>query len=143
MISKTSLDGIKALVFLAKQPNGACLGAAEIASNIEAPANYLGKSLQSLAMEGFLESKRGHGGGFSLSKTASEISIFEIVGVLEDLTRLSQCIWNFSECNESSPCPLHSRWKEIREVYLNFLKKTTIADLVGDPNLTQLIQKGD
>ncbi len=61
MISKTSVDGIKALTFLACLPVGECEGAVHITSTIGAPANYLGKSLQSLAAEGLVASQRGHG----------------------------------------------------------------------------------
>src|SRR3989338_488257 len=113
MISKTSVDGIKALALLACLPAGECEGAVHIASTIGAPANYLGKSLQSLAAEGLVISRRGQGGGFFLAKLPSEISLFDVICALEDVSRFSKCILGFDECKESSPCPLHNRWKGV------------------------------
>ena len=135
MISKTSLDSIKALVFLARLTQGEWKGTVDIASTIGAPANYLGKSLRALAAEGLVLSQRGQGGGFALAKSPSKISLFEVIGVLEDVSRLSKCIWGFTECEDSAPCPLHSRWKDIRNLYLNLLRRTTIDDLLSDPTL--------
>lgn len=132
MISKTSADSIKALALLACLPVGKCEGAVHIAATIRAPANYLGKSLQSLVAEGLVVSQRGHGGGFSLAKLPSAISLFDVICALEDVSRFTKCALGFDECKESSPCPLHNHCKGARETYLNFLKKTTIADLLSN-----------
>lgn len=55
MISKTALQAIQALAFLAEQPEGRFEGAATIAEKIGARGNYLGKLLQAMTHEGLVE----------------------------------------------------------------------------------------
>ena len=59
MISKTGIHAVRAVVALSELPEGAFAGAADIASRIGAPPNYLGKLLKNLAGEGLLESQKG------------------------------------------------------------------------------------
>lgn len=49
MITRTGLHAVRAMVVLARLPEGACAGAVGIAREIGAPPNYLSKLLQGLA----------------------------------------------------------------------------------------------
>lgn len=129
MISKSSLEAIKALVELAKLPAGEFEGAGSIAQKINAPPNYLGKLLQQLASCGLVVSQKGLGGGFRLSKEPEKISIYEVVESLEDMVRWSRCLMGRSQCSNSAPCRIHTRWKAIREKNLDFLKKINLANI--------------
>jgi DNA-binding IscR family transcriptional regulator len=61
MLSKTGLHAVRALVALARLPEGCYAGAARIAQDIGAPQNYLSKLLKALAEEGLVESQKGLG----------------------------------------------------------------------------------
>lgn len=130
MLSKTSLQAVKALVELAKLPPGRCEGAGAIARKIHAPQNYLGKLLQSLTGEGLVSSHKGMGGGFRLNKDPKKIALYDVVNPLEGVDRWTGCVLGRSKCSDSAPCHVHGNWKGVREAYLNFLQKTTIADLI-------------
>ena len=129
MISKSSLEAVKALIELAKLPEGKFAGAGSIARKINAPANYLGKILQQLTVDGIVVSQKGLGGGFRLGKAPEKITIYEVVGCLEDLDRWSRCFMKRSQCSGSSPCRVHSKWKAIREKNLDFLKDLTLSNI--------------
>ncbi len=129
MLSKTSLQTLKALAELAKLPEGTWEGAASIAERINAPQNYLGKVLQKLSREGLVVSQKGMGGGFRLSKDPKKISLFDIVDPIENVSRWDGCFLGQKKCSNASPCLVHYEWQGIRESYLKFLKITTIADL--------------
>lgn len=129
MISKTSLQIIQALLELSKLPAGEAAGAARIAQRIKAPQNYLGKVLQSLVRQGLVISKKGLNGGFRLAKEPAEVSLYDIVGFLEDLKRWEGCFMGKSVCSAKKACPAHKRWASVRNTYMDFLKNTTIADL--------------
>src|SRR6516225_1610098 len=135
MLSKTGLHTVRAVVALAKLPDGDYAGAARIAHDIGAPQNYLGKLLKTLAEEGLVESQKGLGGGFRLARAAEDISLFDIVEPIEHISRWSGCILGRSECSEVNPCAIHNRWKAVRDTYLRMLQRTTIAELVakGEP----------
>jgi Rrf2 family protein len=140
MLSKTGLHAVRALVALARLPAGAYAGAARVAQEINAPQNYLGKLLQTLAEEGLVESQKGLGGGFRLARDAKKISLLDIVEPIEHVSRWSGCILGRPECSEAHSCAIHDSWKNVRNAYLNMLQRTTVAELVakGEPQALAL-----
>ena len=129
MLSRSGIYAIRAAAALARVPRGKFIGAGELAKQIDAPRNYLSKILQELARHGVLESQKGVGGGFRLAQDPKQITLLDVVDPVERLTRLMGCILGRPECRDDSPCPLHARWKKIREEYLQLLRGTTLADL--------------
>ena len=129
MINKTSLQTIKALVELAKLPLGETQGVVRIAQKIRVPQNYLGKTLQRFVREGLVKSQKGLNGGFRLAKMPSEIRLYDVVSLLEDIGRWEGCLMGKSKCSDSTACAVHRRWESVRRPYIDFLKNTTIADL--------------
>lgn len=129
MISKTSLQTIKALLELAKLPIGEAQGVVRIAETIAAPQHYLGKVLQTLVREGIVISQKGLNGGFRLAKLPKEISLYEVVNCLEDVKSWEGCFMGNPVCSAQTACTAHQYWTTAREAYMNFLKNTTIADL--------------
>jgi Rrf2 family protein len=135
MLTRTGVHAILALVALGKLPRGSYAGAAGIAAGIGAPRNYLGKLLQTLAERGLLESQKGKGGGFRLACKPAAISVFDVLAPIEHLSRWEGCFLGRRRCSDKGPCPVHCRWAAVRNVYLEFLKQTTIADLLRQPQL--------
>ena len=131
MLTKTGLHAVRALVALARLPDGVYAGAARVAQEIDAPQNYLGKLLKTLGDEGLVESQKGLGGGFRLARDAREISLLDVVEPIEHVSRWSGCILGRPECSEVDPCAIHNRWKAVRQAYLQMLERTTIAELVA------------
>lgn len=129
MINKTSLLAIKALTELAQLPPGECEGASRIARKIDAPANYLGKLLQSLASRGLIVSQKGKGGGFRLEKSPKKISLFDVVASIEDVDKWSKCFLGRKQCMDSSPCSVHDQWKQVKETNRQFLENISLYDL--------------
>jgi Rrf2 family protein len=135
VLSKTGIHAVRAMVALARLPEGVYAGAGRIAQEIGAPQNYLGKLLKSLAEEGLVESQKGLGGGFRLLRDAKHISLLDVVEPIEHISRWAGCILGRPECSEKDPCAIHERWKAVRDAYLRMLQRTTLADLVasGEP----------
>ncbi len=131
MISKTGIHALAAMTKLATLKPGEFAGAADIADEIGAPKNYLGKLLKSMAGNGMLISQKGFNGGFRLARSAEDISLFDVVEPIDKVSRWGNCFMRSGSCSESDPCAVHSRWKTIREGYLGFLHETSIADLVS------------
>jgi Rrf2 family iron-sulfur cluster assembly transcriptional regulator len=131
LISKTGLHALRALATLAELPDGTYGGAAEIAEEIGAPRNYLGKLLKLLADSGLVESQKGKGGGFRLTRDSAEISVLDVVEPIDHPSRWAGCFLGRSRCNDRSPCAVHRRWAKVRDAYLRFLEETTLADLAG------------
>jgi len=131
MLSRTGIYTCRALVVLASLPEGQYLGAAEIAQKIGAPKNYLGKLLKVLTDQGLLQSQKGKGGGVRLARPAPQISLWEAMEPFEKVSRWEGCFLGHPLCSDSTGCPVHPRWKKVRDAYLEFLKETTIAELLA------------
>ena len=129
MVSTTGLHVIRALAYLAMQPKGTKMSAALIAAEVHAPANYLGKLLQTLANEGLLHSQKGHGGGFSLARSAEKISLYDVLDPIERLSSHPACFFGWKRCQDKNPCSVHAQWGPQRDSFYNLLKTTTINQI--------------
>lgn len=141
MISKTGMHAVTAVTALAELGAGSFAGAAEIAGRIGAPPNYLGKLLKTLADQGLLESQKGKGGGFRLARDADRISLLEIMEPLERVSRWDGCFLGRARCSDEAPCAVHQRWGRVRDSYLQFLRQTTVADLLHQPRPRALARR--
>ena len=135
MLSRSSLHSLRALAQLARLEPGTFLGAARLAQSIDAPQNYLGKLLQVLAQEGLVESRLGLGGGYALARSADSISLFDVVDPIDHVSRWNSCFLGHPVCSDQSACALHDRWAQMRDLYLDLLRQTTIASIAqaGEP----------
>lgn len=139
MISKTGMHAVNAVATLALLSDGRFAGAAEIADRIGAPRNYLGKLLKVLADNGLLDSQKGKGGGFRLSRDAGRISLYEIMEPIDHVSRWGGCFLGRARCSDHTPCALHQRWSTVRRAYIQFLQETTVADVAGRQRLEDAI----
>jgi len=126
------------MMVLAEHPSNRYCGTQAIAEITGSPRNYLGKILQQLSRYNLVESQKGLGGGFKLARNAQDITLYEIVDSLEDISRWSECILGNERCSTEKPCPMHPRWYAIRESYLEMLRTTNIGDIAGNGTLAGL-----
>jgi Rrf2 family iron-sulfur cluster assembly transcriptional regulator len=131
VLSKTGIHALTAMASLTRLPEGVYVGSGELAEQIGAPPNYLGKLLKTLADAGIVQSQKGKGGGFRLARNPATVSLLEVVEPIEHFSRWSGCFLGHPRCSDQSACAVHNRWKQVRDVYLRFLGETTIADLAG------------
>lgn len=129
MVTTTGLHAIRALAYLAMQPKGTKKGAAAIASEIGAPQNYLGKLLQTLSHAGLLHSQKGHGGGFSLAKSAKRITLYDVLDPIEHISENPDCFFGWKNCSNDRPCAVHDLWAPRRRAFYELLRGVTIDEV--------------
>lgn len=141
MIGKTGTYGIRAMLALAKLPEGECAGAQRIAELVDVPPSYLSKLLQKLARAGLVRSQRGVAGGFLLARDPTSISLYDIIEPLEATERWSGCFLGNSECSDESACAVHDRWKRVQQDFLGMLRRSKLAELAqGNPLTSSQLQ---
>ena len=131
MISQTAEYALRAVVFLAKNANGAYT-ADQISKATQVPAPYLSKVLQPLIKARLIQSQRGLGGGFSLDKNPSDITILQVINAVDPIERIEVCPLGLEE-HTSSLCPLHKRLDDAVALIEEAFSKTTINDLLQGP----------
>jgi Rrf2 family protein len=129
--SRSTEYAIRAFVNLAQVQEGKYAMVKQIAEQEGIPAHFLAKILQQLARKGLLRSSKGPTGGFSLRTPPQEISLIQLVEALDGLTDYQKCVSGLSECTDDAPCGMHDSWKALRSRIMEYLEKTTIADLAA------------
>ncbi len=131
MLSKSAIEAVRAVAALAELPEGVFAGAAAVARKTGAPENYLGKLLRQLAARGVLASRKGLHGGFRLARDPGAISLYDVLERIDRPERWSGCVLGRARCTDEDGCRLHRRFAGVRDMYLGFLRGTTIADVQG------------
>lgn len=129
--SRSAEYAIRAFVHLADVPAGKYAMVKNIAEQSDIPVHFLAKILQTLARKGFLRSSKGPTGGFALRRPAGEITMIEIVDAVDGLSDYQRCPGGMTECNDDQPCGMHDRWEELRQRIMDYLERTSIADLAA------------
>lgn len=104
----------------------------EIAARQNISEKYLSKIILQLKSAGIVKSERGAKGGYFLAKPPSQITIKEIIDILEGDTFLIDCVKEKNICEFEKRCPTYGLWCELVDVMNNFLKSKTLYDLVVD-----------
>lgn len=112
---------------------------AQLSAAVNAPTNYLSKTLNQLARAGVLASTRGPAGGFRLTQPPQRVSLARVVRVFVGRTR-RHCLLGLGPCGTIPECSVHERWKPLSTELDDFFGHTTLADLlpagsttVGEP----------
>ena len=101
--------------------------AADLADELELPANYLSKLMHKLAAAGILQSRRGRGGGFRLMREAESLTLGEVVEPFDSPSRYRECLLGGKRCSTATACEVHDAWKPIAVRIAAFLSETTVA----------------
>src|SRR4051812_2477908 len=92
------------------------------------PREFLAKIFRQLVEGGILTSAKGPGGGFSLAKPAHDISLLNVIEVIDGGHQIDGCVVGLARCNDHMPCPKHDLFKPIRQRLRAYLSTTTLAD---------------
>jgi Rrf2 family protein len=130
MFSKACEYGIRAVIYIASQSsNESKISIAEIADKIEAPPHFTAKILQALSRQNIISSQKGLGGGFYLDGLQLKKPLFNLVTAIDGDKIFTGCGLGLKQCSEENPCPLHHKFKDIRNGLNKMMLETTIEEL--------------
>lgn len=129
MLNQTAEYALRAATSLAGRAPDELVQAAELAEELDVPANYLSKILHQLAAAGVLESRRGRGGGFRLAVPAGALSLVRVVAPFDSVGAERRCVLGGAVCSDRNACAAHERWKPISTALHEFLRDTTVSEL--------------
>lgn len=96
------------------------------------PQQFLEQILLLLRRAGYVKSKKGPNGGYYLAKHPGQITVAEIIRVMDGPLAPINCV----SVIEHEPCPLQEKcglrllWKEVRDMVAAHLEKTTFEDVL-------------
>jgi Rrf2 family protein len=103
----------------------------DIAQKEEISEKYLSHLVISLKASGLISSSRGAHGGYRLAKPPSQITLMDIVQILEGNLSLVECVKNPSICSRVSKCATRDIWGKLDEKISDILSFVTLEDLVS------------
>ena len=127
MISTTSTYGIRAVCYLAGQPTDRFVPIREISDEANIPFQYLTKLLQRLQNEGLIISRRGNTGGVTLARLPEQISLIDILAVLEPGFVEGKCLIHDRHCPEGEWCAFGVYWRKVQSDVHRLLRDTDIG----------------
>ncbi|WP_442267658.1 RrF2 family transcriptional regulator [Tenacibaculum sp. ZS6-P6] len=132
MFSKSCEYGLRAAIYIAEQSTlDNKVGLKAIAKAINSPEAFTGKILQILTKNNIVSSIKGPYGGFIIEENKlNEITLANIVSVLDGDKIYTGCALGLKQCNEKSPCPLHHKFIEIREELREMLISNTLHEIL-------------
>ena len=88
------------------------------------------KILQKLHKAGLVESSMGPKGGFALRRKPSEITLMEIINVLQGRIRLNRCLLGGEGCEFESDCEINTKLSCLQLYIDGYLDGITLAEIV-------------
>ena len=134
MLNQTVEYALRAVIYVARDPS-ASFRAVDVATEINAPRNYVAKILSQLARVGILESVRGPTGGFRLAAPPATVRLADVVAAFRRSVQ-RRCLLGHGVCGSNPSCSAHRRWAPIAQTLDGFFADTTIADLLATRSLT-------
>jgi len=134
-ISKRTQYALKAVISLGRRYGSGPVLIATLASEEKIPIKFLEGILLDLKGRGVLESKKGKGGGYQLSRPPSTITIGSIIRLIEGPLAPLPCASETAfrpceECKDVEHCATRIIMRQVRDSIAEVLDKTTLADLI-------------
>ena len=140
-LTKRTEYGLIALVHLVDR-DGEFVSVREICESYPIPRRLVAEVLKELVPAGLIESCRGATGGYALARSADEITLGQVVEVLEGPPALTSCevaaipTGSFGDCDVKPTCPIRSPINRIREGIWRLMERTTLRSLASGGKLT-------
>jgi Rrf2 family cysteine metabolism transcriptional repressor len=122
----------RAMLELSLRYNQGPLHIKDISEAQHIPERFLEQILLLLKRAGYLKSRKGHQGGYALAKPPAEITVAEVIRVMDGPLAPIDCVSVMAHevCPMEDSCGLRWLWKEVRDSVAQLLERTTFDDLV-------------
>lgn len=145
MLSKKAQYAFRALEYLVEKYNQGPVLISEIAKKKKIPLKFLENILLELRKEGFLESKKGKGGGYFLAKKPDKIPVAAIIRVVDGPIAMLPCVslYFYQRCKncDEKHCGLHDIMEGVRDATLHILENKTLQDLTRNNSKNNIFGK--
>src|SRR5215813_6180745 len=122
------------MTVLAREFGNGPLLIGDIAKQERIPMKFLEHILLELKKKGFVQSKKGKGGGYYLNRLPDTIPVGALIRALDGPLALLPCVSQMAyercaECPDEQTCGIRNVFKEVRDSTVNILERTTLADM--------------
>lgn len=91
--------------------------------------SYLEQLFSRLRKRGLVDSTRGPGGGYRLSRSANEIPVADVISAVDEKVDTTRC-GGLGNCHDDKECLTHELWTELSNQIHEFLSNISLGMLV-------------
>ncbi len=102
--------------------------------------SYLEQLFSRLRKQELVVSARGPGGGYRLSREASEIAVADVITAIDEKVDATRC-GGLANCQDDQPCLTHELWTDLSQRIYDFLSGITLADLVNRREVQEVVER--
>ncbi|WP_347839500.1 Rrf2 family transcriptional regulator [uncultured Draconibacterium sp.] len=102
----------------------------DIAANQDISYKYLDHIITALKVAGLVSKAGGRRSGYVLTKTPSEITVYDVHNAFEPGVCVVDCLSHNFSCKREGVCASKGFWGQLNNQIIQYLKATSIADLI-------------
>jgi Rrf2 family protein len=122
---------LKTILDLAAHFGNAPVTIHDLSKRLDIPTKVLEQILLDLKRAGFVESRRGKVGGYSLAKEPAEIMLGEVVRFIDGPVGPIACVdKKYSGCHDAGSCVFRNIWGQVSDSTSKIIDNITFADLL-------------
>lgn len=129
-LNTTTEYALRILIFMAKKPEE-LFHTKEVSETLNISYKYMTKIITLLSNNKIIISKKGKHGGIILNNKIENISIKDILTIMNDLDD-DKCILGLGLCSEKNKCSMHEVWMESKNSISHTFSQTTLKDLANN-----------
>lgn len=134
-LNQTAVYALRAMTQLALSPNNEPVRASDLSEQTGIPTHYLSKIMRRMVTSKLVESQRGHGGGFVITRDLHSIRFVDILRAVDVQSEPNQCVFGWGTCDAAKPCPLHFVWSQAMDTINEWSGSTSLGDVRRDTGM--------
>lgn len=121
---------IRTVLYLANRNK--LVSSTEISDAMKIPQNYIVILTRRLRDAGILRTERGKDGGYALNRKPCDITLYEIIEIMEGTLKLNRCLEpdHYCSCQATEHCLVREKYQKLQHLFDNFLSDITIESLL-------------
>lgn len=102
--------------------------------------SYLEQLFSKLRKNGLVDSARGPGGGYRLSRDAKEIMVAQVISAVDEKIDVTRCEGK-GNCHDGHACLTHELWEDLSCQIYDFLSNISLGQLVANRQIQAVAQR--
>jgi Rrf2 family iron-sulfur cluster assembly transcriptional regulator len=133
---------VTAMLDLALHYQNGPITLADISSRQGISLSYLEQLFSRLRKRGLVDSARGPGGGYRLSRPANQVAVAEVITAVDEKVDATRC-GGLANCQDDRQCLTHELWADLSQQIYDFLSNISLGELVERKGVREVAARQD
>ncbi len=131
-VSTKGRYGLRILLDLALHDSGTPRMIRDIAESQQISEKYISRLIIELRRAALVRSIRGSKGGYRIAKAPEEITLLEVLEVMEGPVSIVDCVRKPEQCCRVALCPTRDIWERVNNDIRSSMSKVTLREIIDN-----------